>query len=267
MKKQLLYYLAILVVFNSCSREDYDFSENTILPKTLKTSYLGSSKEDFVTNFIYDGNKIVSIVNKFSRRDYEYDGNHIVKETVYSLYDGEKNKSLETLYAYENGNLVAVTKFLDGQETKYVYSYNSNAIINKDTYEFDINTGKESKKTEKDIISIFNGNMIKSEFNWGDDDVISISKYQYDTNKNAFKNITGLNLLLDQFNLDGEISLSSNNNIQRFYISHIQGASSSKIFEPHSFRMEYEYNKKGYPTKRTTYDYAERIAEIVEYIY
>lgn len=268
MKKQLLYYLVILLIFNSCSREDDGLPENTILPKTLKTRYPDNSKEDFITDFIYDGNKIVSIVNKFNKRDYEYDGNHIVKETIYGLHNGEKNKSSETLYAYENDNLTTVTKILNGQKTKYVYSYNSNGIINKDTYELDNNNGKESKKTEKELISMFYGNIIVSEFNWGDDyDVVSISKYQYDTNKNVFKNIAGINLLLDQFNLDGEVSLSSNNNIQRFSVNHIQGTSSDIVFEPHSFRMEYEYNKNGYPIKKTTYDYTDQIIEIVEYIY
>ncbi len=269
MQKKLLYcLLVVLSVFNSCSNEEYDPSENTILPKTLKTIYSTSPSENYDTNFIYDGNKIVSIINKNGKRDYEYDSNHIIREMVYSFYKGEETKGSETLYAYENDRLKTVTKFLSGKATRYVYNYNNDGSINIETYDLDSDTGKESKKPEKEVITIMNENIVKSEYNWGDDyDVISIVKYEYDTNKNAFKNITGLNLLLDQFSLDYETSVSSNNNIQRYYVRNIQGPSSGIIFEPHWFKMEYEYNKKGYPIKKTTYDYAERITEIIEFVY
>ncbi|WP_426486228.1 hypothetical protein [Flavobacterium sp. 2] len=161
-----------------------------------------------------------------------------------------------------------VTKFLNGEKLRYDYSYNNNGSITKQVYNFDNTTGKESKKSEKDLITIINGNIANSESDWGDNyDVISTIKYEYDTNNNAFKNIRGLNLLLDQFSLDSEMSLSSNNNIKRFKVTHKQGPLSNIAFEPYWFKMEYEYNKNGYPIKKTTYDYAERITEIVEYVY
>ena len=269
MRKQLSYCLLVIIfVLNSCSNEEYYPSENIILPKTLKTIYPNHPDGNFSTDFIYDGNKIVSITNKYDKRNYEYDGNHIMKEVVNSLYKGEEIKKSETLYTYENDKLKTVTKFLNGQKTRYEYSYNNDGSINIETYNLDSKTGKESKKPEKDVITIINGNIAKSEFNWEEDyDVVSISKYEYDTNKNALKNILGLNLLLDQFSLDGETSLSSNNNIQRYYVNHIQGPSSDIAFEPYSFRMEYEYNKNGYPIKKTTYDYTGEIKEVIEYIY
>jgi hypothetical protein len=267
-KKLLCCFSVVFMVFNSCSNEEYNPSENTSLPKTLKTIYPTSPEENYETNFIYDGNKIVSISNKNGKREYEYDGNHIVRETVYSFDKGEETKSSETLFAYENDKLKTAAKFANGQAAKYTYSYNNDGSITKETYDLEIGTGKETKRTEKDVITIIAGNIVESEYKWGDDyDVISIVKYEYDNNKNAFKNIMGLNLLLDQFSLDYEAGLSSNNNIKRYYVRNIQGPSSGIIFEPHWFNMEYEYNKKGYPIKKTTYDYAERIAEIIEFVY
>ncbi len=269
MQKKLLCCLSVFfLVFNSCSNEEYYPSENTILPKTLKTIYPNSPSENYDNNFVYEGNKIVSITNKYGKKDYEYDGNHIVRETVYSFYKGEETKSNETLYVYENDRLKTVTKFAYGTATKYAYSYNNDGSVNIETYKLDSDTGKESKKSEKEVITIVNGNIIKSEYNWGDDyDVISIVKYEYDTNKNAFKNITGLNLLLDQFSLDYEPSLSSNNNMKRYYVNNIQGPTSNIVFEIHSFKMEYEYNKKGYPTRKVIYDYTEEIKQVNEFVY
>ncbi|MDQ6527637.1 hypothetical protein [Flavobacterium sp. LHD-85] len=269
MQKKLLFCLSVIfLVFNSCSNEEYYPSENTILPKTIKTIYPTYPEENYDANFIYDGNKIVSIRNKNGKRNYEYDGNHIVRETVYSFYKGEETKSSETLFTYENNKLKTAAKFAYGIAAKYTYSYNNDGSITKEMCDLDIDTGKETKRTEKDVITIIDGNIVKSEYNWGEGyDVISIVKYEYDTNKNAFKNIMGLNLLLDQFSLDYETGLSSNNNMKGYYVRNIQGSSSGIIFEPQWFKMEYEYNKKGYPTKKITYDYAERIKEVIEFVY
>lgn len=268
MKKKLLFCLSVfLLILNSCSKEDYDSSENTILPKTLTTIYPDYPDGNFVTKIIYDGNKIVSISNKSGRTDYTYDGDHILTEIKYNLTDGQKVKY--TQYGYTNDSLKTVTTSLNGEETRYVYIYNNDGTIEKETYHLDNNKGKESKKTEQDILTFVNGNVVKSEFNSGGSgtDVITTSRYEYDTNNNAFKNITGLNLLLDQANFGTEISFSSANNIKRHIVFSIQAPSSNIEFEPYANTMKYEYNKKGYPTKKTTYDYAERIIEIVEYTY
>jgi YD repeat-containing protein len=268
MQKKLLYCLSVfLLILNSCSTENYDSSENTILPKTLITLYPDNPERNFVTKIIYEGNKIVSISNKSGRTDYTYDGDHILSEIKYNLTDGQKVKY--TKYGYTNDSLKTVTTSLNEKETKYVYIYNDDGTISKETYDLDSNTGKESKKTEQDILTFVNGNVVKSESNWGGSgtDVLTTSRYEYDTNNNAFKNITGLNLLLDQANFGTEISFSSANNLKRHIVFSSQGPSSNIEFEPYANTMKYEYNKRGYPTKKTTYDYAERITEIVEYTY
>lgn len=269
MEKKLLCCLSVIfLVFNSCSNEEYYDSENTILLKTLKTIYLTSPSENYDTNFIYDGNKILSITNKNGKRDYEYNGNYIVRETVYSFYKGQETKSIETLFTYEDDKLKTATKFTNNQITKYTYNYNNDGSITKETYDLGIDAKEETKRIGKEVITIIDGNIVKSECNWEDGyDIISIANYEYDTNKNAFKNITGLSLLLDQFCVDYETSLSSNNNMSLYYVKNIQGPSSNKIFEPHWFKMEYEYNKKGYPIKKMTYDYTGEIKEVNEYVY
>ncbi|MEP6805338.1 MAG: hypothetical protein ABI892_12500, partial [Flavobacterium sp.] len=170
MEKKLLCCLSVVfLVFNSCSSEEYNPSENTILPKTLKTIYPTSPLENYDTNFIYDGNKILSITNKNNKRDYEYDGNHIVKETVYSLYMGKETKYSEANYSYETDKLKSVKKFANGQAAKYTYNYNNDGSITKETYDLDIDTGEESKKSGKEVITIVNGNIVKAEYNSGED--------------------------------------------------------------------------------------------------
>lgn len=268
MEKQISYCLLIFAfILNSCSTEEIA-SEKTILPKTLKTIYPTSPEGNYDTNFIYDGNKIVSIKDKYGKRDYQYEGNHILRETVYSFYKGKETKSSETLFTYENDRLKTATKFAYGITVRYAYSYNNDGSITKETYDLDSETGKETKESGKEVITMVNGNIVKLEYRREDDyEAISILKYEYDTNKSAFKNITGLNLLLDQFSLDYETSLASNNNITGYYVRNIQEPSSSIIFEPYWFKMEYEYNKKGYPIKKALSDYTEETKEINEYIY
>ncbi|WP_289665361.1 hypothetical protein [Flavobacterium panacagri] len=266
MKKYLSYCCTIILfVLFSCSNEEYMESQNMILPKTLKTIYPNNPSENFDVNIVYNGNKIVSTSNKLEKTAYSYNGNYIASETKYDIRNGQEIKYFETFYEYENESLKTVSKIMNGEETRSVYTKNGDDSITKEIYDFDVKTKKISDNPKQDVLTILNGNLINLVFNWGSNDVMTCSRFQYDAHYNAFKNVLGFNVLLDQEILGSELSVSSFNNLTRHSYSSI--ASGSIIFEPYSNSMVYEYNKKGYPTKKTTYDYADKIISIIEYVY
>lgn len=268
MKKKWLYFLlSSTLILNSCFSDSVDKNENSVLLKTIKNVDLNDSSKNLISTITYDGNKIVSVVNKTQKTVYMYDGNQIVKQVMYYLNNGKEETYSEATYSYINDKLHVVNLFEEGRKTKYIYTYNDNGTVEKEFYDTNDKTGKESKSDEKKVLTVVNSNIVKSEHNFGEDNnVTTTSRYDYDTNSNAFKNILGFNLLLDQVSFGYEkINLFSLNNLKKHIEFTIQGQ--DMISEPYADTMQYEYNKKGYPTKKITYDYEGDIKEIIEYTY
>jgi hypothetical protein len=268
MKKKLLYFLlSSLLILNSCSSDIDNKSEPSVLLKTIKNVDLNDSSKSLISTIIYDGNKIVSIVNKTRKTVYDYDGNQIVKQVIYHLINGNEETYSEATYSYIDDKLHIVNLFEEGRKTKYIYTYNDNGTVEKEFYDTNDKTGKESKSDERKVLTVVNSNIVKSERNFGEDnDVTTTSRYDYDTNNNAFKNVLGFNLLLDYANFGYEKAyITSDNNLKRHVEFTIMGQ--DLISEPYADTMQYEYNKKGYPTKKTTYDYKGDVTEIIEYTY
>ncbi len=265
MKKIYFILLSFLIILISCNSDvEKDFENKSILPKTLIYKKNESSYTS-VINLVYDGNKILSVGNKNMRNEYLYDGDKIVKETKYNYESGKELKISESIFSYENDKLFAVDKIEYGQEFKYFYIYNEDGTITKGEYDLVNKAGKEFKKASNSILTIENGNLKKTVSNWGYDDIITSSRYEYDTNTNPFKNILGFNLLLDEIYFGSELNLSSSNNLTRHVFVPIN--SGGIIFEFYTNNMVYEYNKNGYPTKKTTYDYTGKAIDIIEYQY
>jgi len=245
-----------------------------MLPK--KITYNNGEKIYQTATFTYDDNKIVSISSEKSLIEFTYDGNQIVKEIQYSRYEGKETKYYEILYTYlndklETGVLTFGSQYQYGGK-KYMYSYNEDGTVKKETYDTDIKTGKQLENYSTGILTFENGNLIKSVSNWGDRPYITTCRYEYDVKNNAFKNILGLNLLLDLADFSSEFNFFSINNINTFnVVTNLVPGTDPKLatiaFEPFGHTMNYEYNKKGYPTKRTMYDYKGDIKEIIEYTY
>jgi len=263
MKKSLFYYLPLLLLLlNSCSNDENSDNTTLVLPKKI-TCKDQNNKIYQTTVFTYDGNKIVNVSNEFVSIDFVYDGNRIVKE-IQSRDNGRIY--IEKLYSYQNDKLHNLSYPHRGCE--YIYTYDNNTITRQ------IHEGDNKIRLDEDTEDIFigvNGNIVESKYNWENGyDVISSSHYEYDTKNNVFKNVAGLNLLIDEVNtLDfyDEIHLSSANNITRYKVDYIQGPKSTIVFEPSEYVMKYEYNSKGYPIKKTTYGYAGKIIETREYTY
>lgn len=269
MQKKLLCLLsAILLVFTSCSNDENADYASLILPKTI-TYKDGNNKIYQTATFDYNDNKIVSFSNGNVYIDFTYEGNKIVKEIRYANY-GES--CIEKLYNYSNGSLKTVMKSVNGKESKYVYINNGDRTIKKEIYKID-KEGKQSESYSIDMLTFEKGNIIKSVLHWAEGAYIDTYHYDYDTKKNAFKNILGLNLLLDQADFGSQLNFSSANNIKKYSISTSRNPEilpdpyEGIIFDPYAENSNYEYNKEGYPLKKTTFDYKGNITDIIEYTY
>ncbi|MHC0442981.1 hypothetical protein [Flavobacterium sp. 3-210] len=266
MKKVLLFYLfCVFFVLLSCSNDEYKNEENMILPKTLTAKYSKSSNVD-VTNFVYDGNKIITATRKFTRSEYFYDGDKIVKEIKYSSELGKEEKISETKFTYENDKLIVVHTTEYGTQYKYLYNYKKDGTIVKETYEVSRVTGKEVKNAGNEVLLFSNGNLVKKTSNSEADSLIYTRTcvYNYDSSENPFKNVLGFDLLLGQISFDLEGNLSANNNLKNMEIYSSDQFGNTHNEYINSFK--YEYNSKGYPIKKTSYG-MEGMNAIIEYKY
>lgn len=272
MKNKLLYFLiaSIALLFASCTNDENSENNSSLLPKRI--TYRDKNNKIYQTTiFTYNGNKIESISSENIYIDFTYDGNRIVKENQYRNY-GESYT--EKSYSYSNDNLKIVTKLLNGKKTKCVYIDNGDGTIRKEIYEIDIKTGKQSESYSIDMLTVEKGNIIKSVLHWADGAYIHTYHYDYDVRNNAFKNILGFNLLLDQANLGfSELNFFSINNIKEYSVSTSRDLEivldpyDGMVFEPYSEKSVYEYNKQGYPTKKTSYNEDGSVNETIEYTY
>ncbi len=263
MKKVLLF--CVFFVLLSCSNDEYKNEENIILPKTLSVKYSGSSHVD-ATNFVYKGNKIMTATRKFTRSEYLYDGDKIVKETKCNSESGKEVKISETTFIYENDKLIVAYKDGYGTQYKYLYNYKEDGTIFKEEYEVSSASGKELKTGRNEILEFINGNLVKRTSNYKVDSFTfsTTCVYNYDKNNNAFKNVLGFDLLLDQIGFDLEGNLSANNNLKNMEIYSSDQFGNTHCDYINSF--EYEYNSKGYPIKKMAYGTG-GMNEIIEYTY
>lgn len=268
MKNKLLYFLiaSIVLIFASCINDENSDDTILMLPKTI-TSKDENNNIYQTTTFTYDENKIVSISSENGLIEFAYNGNQIVRETQYKRYR-EETKYYEIQYTYSNDKLETCVLTFGSQyqydSKKYIYSYKEDGTVKKETYRTDKKIGKQLENYS--TLNVENGNLIKAVLNAENGQYLSTSQYDYDSNKNAFKNILGFNLLLDQADFSSELNFSSANNIKKYHV-----LSNPEIgiipCEPIFDTMDYEYNKQGYPIKQIRYDYKGDVKEIMEYTY
>jgi hypothetical protein len=221
MREKLYYFLAtfLSVLILSCSDDNLrthnypnqPVDDRYILPqnvtyKMLKDDYddygyrIGNSYHYQVNTFTYKANKIETITcnylmdgtnkNYMIKVIFAYEGNLITKAESYlsdkllgtTFYSYENNKLKQQVLMWSKNN----TKF----NTKIVYSYNDNGTVSYDKFWFD----GEKAHTEKALLTIINGNIIKKVLIRDTSSEI-IYDYKYDNEDNPFKNVLGLNLI------------------------------------------------------------------------
>lgn len=234
MKKLLYLFTASLLVFTSCSNDDDNSSDqaSSILVKKI-TEY-----EDGLPvsrDVLYNGNKIVSITETDgSQTRFTYNGNQIVKIEKFDE-DGLSEGPIE--YGYTNGLMTSyVEKYDDLYNHKIKYIHNNDETVSYEQFKVNISTGDEEKYGQTGKLTFKDGNLIKAERSFGQFN--SVETYEYDTKNSPFKNIIGLNLLLDD-------EPTTNNVIKRSYtsVSDANTHTSETIYS-------YKYDANNYPTER-----------------
>lgn len=271
MKKILCLFSALtLMLISSCTSDDDNSSNTSILPKIVSHSYLypiqGIPSNNYSSTSVYDGNKILSVKFDNSRSDYTYYRDVIVKLIRYETSSGKDVKFYEEIYSYTNNKLATLsyaqnfsaeypTGFFRGRS---VYTYNSDGTVTTDFYSTSLE-GVEAKSSSK--ISFFaNGNLVKevetdTEPNSNN---VRTDVYEYDSKNNPLINILGFNLLINDANL------SSLNNITKHTTTAVIDLNT---YGPYVSKSDYIYDENGYPTKEVETKSDGQNIETIEYVY
>lgn len=249
---------------SSCSSDNDDASTETniILPKTIAFSYPDFPRDNYKSAVTYDGNKIVSIVQESSKSMFFYTGNVISRQETFDIDAvGKETKDKVILYTYENGKLKTrvlaedfTSAFPSGQNIyTTIYTHNTDDVVSYIQYYVDATTQVE-KERFRGKMTYKDGNLIKKETG------ISVNYtesrlYEYDSKSNAFKNVLGLDLLLD------EIDMFASNNCVK--VTRIDASVPANVV----YLTTYIYNENGYPTKRTSLTSMGTVEQVVEFTY
>jgi len=236
--KNCIKLLAILFLFCLSCTTDNTNEEDTNDPTNPSTDLLlkrtvsqDDSGEDYIINYIYDGNKLVGFNESDSvNGTYTYSGDLLVRADIYignlqesySIYEYNSNDQLtqSTVYFLLGGN----TAIRD------VYTYLPNNQVNTKSYYGDHTV--QNDYSSETIDTFTNGNWVQRLLvDYGD-----IHTYTYDTKNGALKNIHQA----DVFALLGEPGEGSTNNPVDFN-------------DGDGERIEYTYNANDYPENSLTY--------------
>ncbi len=137
MKKLLLLFSALSLVFSSCSSDSSDSQNNSLVKKIISTS--GNSTNTI--QYTYNGNKLLSIsYNNSQTIQYTYSGNLIINAKQYQSNDF---LSGETIYTYDGNQRVTQEKYIDyysSSEGTRVFTYNANNTVDFILLDASLNT-------------------------------------------------------------------------------------------------------------------------------
>ncbi|AWK04585.1 hypothetical protein HYN56_10240 [Flavobacterium crocinum] len=260
------FFLSLFSILISCNNDAEKNSEKRlILPKTI---IYKDAESDYIsiTNLVYKEKKLLTIGNKNRRNDYLYDGDRIVRETKYDYKSGKEIEVSKKYFTYIGNKLLFTNKIENGRWYKYSYIYNEDGTIKRESYEINDITGEELKRNTYEILIFTDGNLIKK-ISFTESNSITFTKtcfYEYDLSSNVFKNVLGLNLLLDELSFDSVGYLFSTNNLKK--VSEYSSFQfDNNMLDYFSF-FDYEYNINGYPIKKKCYG-LQGVNSIIEYRY
>lgn len=251
MNKLKYLVVALLLVITSCSQNGTSEPIKENKKPLLKSIDEINPSSGLSTTFTYDGFKIKDAttiginVGQFKIK-YTYTDDLITQE------DGYINDILfvSNEYTYENNKLKTVifkntnsaTIFPPINDTKLIYNYISDNLVDIDHYSYSNNNWEPNHYITKIYLS--GDNIIKRENVIPDGTIISTINYEYDNNPNIYKNITGFNKLF--FN-----NSFTNNFNRHFNIQDISNANNVIHYE--SERYKYNTNLDGYPIEKLLY--------------
>lgn len=278
MKRFLLPLVALSIAFTSCSRDNDDVINNPITNPITQGDLLAEITEEgnahyrFNTYFTYDGEKLQSSHGIEGSTGYSYDGEKISRSRRERGYFG----TWETRYIYNpNGTLKTAvetytrqTRYIDSNtqeegiinhktETSREYTYAGNMVKVKQTsqYSDDSDRTPEQESTiTNHTFTLDNGNIIKRETEVYSGTIETVT-YTYDNKVNPLSKIKGLAALNVEFRVIDAVTqlgtqevYANKNNIT--LIKTTLKDSYNTLRDTQESNV-YEYNSKGYPTKKT----------------
>ncbi|PBI84693.1 hypothetical protein BSF41_40210 [Flavobacterium sp. ACN2] len=235
MKKLLYLFVASLLAFTSCSKDDNNSSDpasSILVKKIIDIDIDGSSS---TRNYEYNGNKIVSMTEDGLLSKYTYTGDFITKiEEI----DASGKLDLTTEYSYTNGKLATSVEKNTNSKFYYKtkYTHNTDGTVTYDQFRGTVATGAEEEYGAAGKYTFKDGNFVKLEVSYYGSESLYI--YEYDTKNYPFKNVTGLSLLLDD-------ETTANNVVK------ITGTSGTgDIIRTSIITYSYKYDTNNYPTEK-----------------
>lgn len=189
MKKLLIAFSALLLVFSSCSSSDDATSSNS---NSVLVKRMVQNDEDgeVTTRFTYNGDKIVKgTSDDGTSMVFTYTGDLI---TEIKYYDGT-SLDQKDIYIYDSNNRLTgfvMLSYGDDWGDKETYVYNTDGTISVTHYTGDLASQELLNDTSK--IYFTNGEVSKIEEFGEDGTTITRTKtFTYDSKNNPFKNVKG----------------------------------------------------------------------------
>ena len=269
MKKlcHLLFALIIAVMINSCSTDEdkkndtnqiddpLEVKENVLVKKITRTDAQGYLQ---TVDFIYDGNKIISLETEQEIYSFFYSGNLIIRREVFNkefttteitnyTYNGKILKTKNNItFVNSNGEFMTF-KALDETITT---SFSSNLYKYRGFVDFEQDLVYEYITIAEDYDLIL----------YGDNRAATIDqnnyRYFYDENKNPFNNIIGMGYLLNNDNrlnrilhlLNGTCKKNINKIEAYSFLTFWGNPTSVTVNNPiYTYDRVYTYNELSYP--------------------
>ncbi len=223
MKKNTLFIISFLFLLFSCSKSD-ETNSNIILVKKISSNLVYNSGQQGFNNsftYIYDNNKIIKastvLGNYTDNKIITYNQDLISKIEFYN----NENLIVQTIsFIYDNNKLITVINQSYNKVTTN-YTYNIDGTITFIKTNLDLSTNITSNISSGKLI-FSSGNLLKKvETKAETPDITETITFEYDAKNSPFKNVLGLNLILDNFGFiyAGNLFSSSNNKIALTRIS------------------------------------------------
>ncbi len=260
----------LLLIITSCSENETKETIDPNEPVKENTKPLIKSITEInpssgsVTTFTYNGFKIKEATTigtnvGLLKITYSYTEDLITQQNGYV----EDQLYFSTDYTYENNRLKTAifkntnsgTIFPAMNQTKYVYNYVSENLVEIYVYTYSNNDWVPTGSLPQVKIYFDNGNIIKRERFSSKGLITSTLNYEYDDKPNIYKNITGFDKLYftdsfeNVFNRHFDIKDINNSNNVTFFTEQM-----NSIYTE-TKRYSYDLNADGYPKeKRHHYD-------------
>jgi hypothetical protein len=228
MKKLIISSLAIFALINCSSDDDAAEGNPVVDPTTIvptKFTEITQDNQTYVTEYKYDGTKLLEETSSNQKTVYTYNGDLISKTEDYT---GTK-LTYKREFAYTNGKVTAET----------TTSYNTTLpLVTTIAFQYlSDNHVKFTRNGEGNDIYLSNNGNVKTAI-WSPGSVIRTFNNTYDGQNNPYKNIKGylkINFLLS---LEGDYAsnnLVSSSSVQTGSVAATYGSSGVHTYNDHDF--------------------------------